>query len=288
MIQMKCDQDTNANYRKCISRIREAADQGAKIVCTQELFKSRYFPTVEDVTYFDLAEPLDFENKTVKELSTTAKELDIVLISSHFEKAAAGVFYNTVLVFDADGSLAGRYRKMHIPQYFRFHEKYYFSPGDLGFQAISTRFGEIGILICYDQWVPEAARLTALKGAEIIFIPTAVGVPDEEAEILENTDETWQIVQRGHAVANVCYLAAINRVGYEEYPNAEGGVTFYGRSFVSDPFGAVIAEASSTEEEILISEVDLGLVRETRDKGYFVFRDRRVDAYKGISERYLD
>jgi N-carbamoylputrescine amidase len=289
LIQMSCGHDLQENFDKAVHRIKEAADQGAQIVCTQELFKSRYFPQVEDSTCFKLAEKIDADNPTLHRLCELAQSLRIVLVVSLFERRATGLYHNTAVVIDADGQLLGKYRKMHIPDDPLYYEKFFFTPGDLGYPAFKTRYADISVLICWDQWFPEAARLCAMKGAEIIFYPTAIGFsrPDKDLEGAAYRD-SWQIVQRGHAVANACFVATVNRVGFEENPIGEGGINFWGYSFVADPDGQMVKQASDEKEEIIVCPVDLGLVREIRDRSSFPFRDRRVDSYSGLTKLYLD
>ena len=287
LIQMSCGANIEENYEKAVKYIKDAAKQEAKIICTQELFKSRYFCQTTDFNLFNLAEKLDENNSTIKELTKLAKNLKVVIIASLFEKQMPGLYYNTTVVIDADEGYLGKYRKMHIPEDPRYYEKYYFTPGDLGFKVFKTKYADIGVLICWDQWFPEAARLTALKGAEIIFYPTAIGyVPGEEGVGIE-THDAWQVVQRGHAVANSCYVATVNRVCFEENPECKGGLFFWGQSFVSDPMGKVLKKAAGDREEILICPVDLSNIDQTRNfLGHF-FRDRRVDSFEGLLTRYL-
>jgi N-carbamoylputrescine amidase len=289
LIQMSCSDDITANMEKTVQQIRAAASRGAKIVCTQELFKSQYFPQVVDSALFNLAELLDEANPTLKQLSQLAAELEIVLVASLFEKRALGLYHNTAVVIDADGQILGKYRKMHIPDDPLYYEKFYFAPGDLDYRIFKTRYANVGVLICWDQWFPEAARLTAMRGAEIIFIPTAIGHSsfDKEEDGAAYND-AWQVVQRGHAVANACYLACVNRVGFEENPEGKGGIDFWGKSFVADPNGQVLKEASGEEEELLLCPVDLSRVAAVRDSFSFPFRDRRIDSYDGLTQRYLD
>ena len=286
LIQMSCGENINQNLEKAVEYIKQAASQGANIVCTQELFKSRYFPQVADSEMFSLAEKVDEASPTLRQLCQLAAELEIVLIASLFEKRALGLYHNTAVVIDADGCFLGKYRKMHIPDDPHYYEKYYFTPGDLGYRAFRTRYANIGVLICWDQWFPEAARLTAMKGAELILIPTAIGYsrPEPDPGYLD----AWQVVQRGHAIANACYLAAVNRVGFEESPDGQGGIDFWGRSFVADPDGKVLQQASENEEEILVCPVDLALIEEVRAASSFPFRDRRVDSYGGLTRLFLD
>ena len=298
LIQMSCGEDIGDNYNKTLDYIKTAAGQGAQIVCTQELFKSRYFPQVEDSQMFRLAEKVDENTPTLRKLCDLAKNLEIVLVASLFEKRAKGLYHNTAVVLDADGSLLGKYRKMHIPDDPLYYEKFYFTPGDLGYQVFRTRYADIGVLICWDQWFPEAARLTAMKGAEIILIPTAIGyasASSSSADASVDEDEAgsayhdaWQIVQRGHAVANACFVAAVNRVGYEENPEGKEGIDFWGQSFVADPFGRLLKKASRNREEIVVCPVDLSCIEEVRDGWSFPFRDRRIDSYHGITRLYLD
>jgi len=286
LIQMSCGEDVEENFDRAVSHIREAAARGAQIVATQELFKSRYFCQLMDNRYFDLAERLDEQNPTVRRLSQVAREEEIVLIASLFEERTPGLYHNTTVVLDADGSFLGRYRKMHIPDDPLYCEKFYFTPGDLGFPVFHTRYADVGVLICWDQWFPEAARMQGLRGAEIIFIPTAIGYGSLDKE--SGYYKAWQVVQRGHAVANSCFVAAINRVGFEPTPGAEGGIKFWGQSFVSDPYGTVLAMASEEEEEIVLCPVDLSFVERGRKGFSFPYRDRRVDSYEGLTRRYLD
>ncbi|NOQ38697.1 MAG: carbon-nitrogen hydrolase [Anaerolineales bacterium] len=298
LIQMSCQEDIEANLNKTVLNIKEAAGKGAQIICTQELFKSLYFCQVEDPVNFDLAEIIDEDNPTVQKLSDLASELKIVLIASLFEKRAPGIYHNTAIVIDADGSFLGKYRKMHIPDDPHYYEKYYFTPGDLGYKVFDTKYARIGVLICWDQWFPEAARLLGLQGVEIIFIPTAIGNSVKEEG--SSYHHSWKTVQQGHAVANACFLAAVNRVGFEldpsnppgqssgVGPNGESGINFWGQSFVTDPDGVIIKEASKNKEEILICSVDLEQVNETKNFSSFPYRDRRVDSYQDLLKLYSD
>jgi N-carbamoylputrescine amidase len=289
LIQMSCSDNVEENYEKVIEYIKQAAGQGANIVCTQELYKSRYFCQIEDSKYFDRAEKIDDDNKTLKELSTLAADLEIVIIASLFEKRAPGLYHNTTIVIDADGGFLGKYRKMHIPEDPYYYEKFYFTPGDLGYRVFKTRYADIGVLICWDQWFPEAARLTAMKGAEIIFYPTAIGYTPQEKEAEDtSTHDAWQIIQRGHAVANACYVAVVNRVGFEESPDGNGGIDFWGHSFICDPYGEVVKEASRDREELLLCSIDLSSIDEVRRVLSHFFRDRRIDSYGGLLNRFLD
>lgn len=280
LVQMQCDEDPERNLALALDRVAEAKSLGAQIVCLPELFRSRYFCQSEDHANFDLAEPIP--GPTSDALAAAARNHEVVVIGSIFERRAAGVYHNSACVLDADGSLVGLYRKMHIPDDPLYYEKFYFAPGDLGFRAFPTRYGTIGVLICWDQWFPEAARLTALQGAEILFYPTAIGWhEDEKAEHGVGQHDAWQTVQRGHAVANGVFVATPNRVG------REGTVEFWGASFVSGPFGDVLASASHDSPEILVVDCDLGRVETVRRHWPFL-RDRRIDAYRGITRQFLD
>jgi N-carbamoylputrescine amidase len=284
LVQMRCGVEPEANLRKAVAGIREAVRGGAQIVCLQELFRSQYFCQRQDPSVFDLAEPI--AGPSTEQLAQVAREAEAVVVASLFERRAPGVYHNTAAVFDADGSLLGLYRKMHIPDDPLYFEKYYFTPGDLGFRAFDTRYGRIGVLVCWDQWFPEAARLTALQGAQILFYPTAIGWhPRERAAFGAAQFEAWQLIQRSHALANGVYVAAVNRVGHEG--PAEAGLEFWGGSFVSDPFGGVIKQASQDNEEVLIAPCDLRRLEEVRRNWPFL-RDRRIDAYGGLSRRLID
>jgi N-carbamoylputrescine amidase len=290
LIQMSCTEDKQANFAKVVGRIEQAVDQGAQIICTQELFLLPYFCQVMDYKIFELAEEIHENSPAILELSDLAARLEIVLIASLFEKRAAGLYHNTVVVIDTDGKYLGKYRKMHIPQDPGYTEKYYFTPGDLGYQVFKTKFADIGVLICWDQWFPEAARLTAMKGAEIIFIPTAIGhspIDKDPADVAESY-ESWQIVQQGHAAANACFVAAVNRVGFEETPGGGEGIQFWGKSFIANPSGQLIQEASMVNEEILVCPVDLTKIEKIRNSWSFPFRDRRVDSYQDLIQLYSD
>jgi N-carbamoylputrescine amidase len=284
LVQMRCGLDPRENLDKAADRVVEAAKQGAQIVCLQELFRSQYFCQKEDAATFDLAEPIP--GPSTERLSKIAKERGVVVIASLFERRAAGLYHNTAAILDADGSIRGLYRKMHIPDDPLYYEKYYFTPGDLGFRAHDTKFGRLGTLVCWDQWYPEGARLTALRGADVLFYPTAIGWhPKEKAEWGAAQASAWQTIQRGHAIANGVYVAACNRVGHEG--PSDGGIEFWGGSFVADPFGIVLEEGSRTDEEILVVECDRARVEEVRRNWPFL-RDRRIDAYAPITSRYLD
>jgi len=284
LIQMACSKDPNENLAKAEWRIREAAGKGAQIVCVQELFRSQYFCQREDAALFDLAEPVP--GPTSESFARLAHDLQVAIVGSVFERRAAGVYHNTALVVDADGSLLGIYRKMHIPDDPGYYEKYYFAPGDLGFPCFDTRFARVAPLVCWDQWYPEAARLAALAGAQVLFYPTAIGWhPAEKARDGAAQLDAWRTIQRAHAIANGLYVAAVNRVGYEGPP--ETGLEFWGGSFVVDPFGQVLAEASHDREETLVVECDPRRIEEVRRDWPFL-RDRRIDAYTGIVSRLIE
>ena len=281
---MACSPEPDANLAKAAARIRQAARDGARIVCVQELFRSQYFCREENAACFDLAEPIP--GPTTECFSALAQELEIAIVGSIFERRAAGVYHNTAVVFDADGSLAGMYRKMHIPDDPLYFEKYYFTPGDLGFRSFETRYARIAPLVCWDQWYPEGARLAALAGAQVLFYPTAIGWhPSEKSRYGQAQHDAWRTIQRAHAIANGVYVAAVNRVGYEGPP--ECGLEFWGASFVADPFGQVLAEASHDGEETLVVECDPGRIEEVRRNWPFL-RDRRIDAYGPILNRVID
>jgi N-carbamoylputrescine amidase len=284
LVQMRCGDDPAANVETASARVREAAREGARIVCLPELFRSRYFAQSEDHAAFDLAEPVP--GPTTEALGRVAREAGVVVVAPVFERRAAGLYHNSAAVLDADGALVGLYRKMHIPDDPLYYEKFYFTPGDLGFLAFDTAVGRIGTLVCWDQWYPEAARLTALAGADVLFYPTAIGWhPREKAEFGAAQASAWQTMQRAHAIANGVYVAAVNRVGHEG--PADGGIEFWGASFVCDPFGVVLKEASRTGEEILVVECDRRHLEDVRRNWPFL-RDRRIDAYAPITKRLLD
>jgi N-carbamoylputrescine amidase len=291
LVQMRMRPDPEANFASALRHVREAARMGANIVCLPELFRAQYFCQREDLRLFDLAEPIP--GPSTAELAQVARELGVSIVASLFERRAPGLYHNTAVTLDADGRLAGVYRKMHIPDDPLYYEKYYFTPGDLGFQAVDTAAGRIGTLVCWDQWYPEGARLTALQGAEILFYPTAIGWhPAEKDEFGVAQYDAWQTIQRAHAISNGVYVGAVNRVGHETGDvlgnRAPGpGLEFWGGSFLADPFGRIIAKASHDAEEILIGEVDLALIEETRRNWPFL-RDRRIDAYAPITQRFLD
>jgi N-carbamoylputrescine amidase len=283
LVQMSCATDPNENLAKVEWKIREAAGHGAQIVCTQELFRSQYFCREENHDLFALAEPIP--GLTTDALGHLARELGIVIVASLFERRAAGLYHNTAAIIGTEGEILGIYRKMHIPDDPLYYEKFYFTPGDLGFLNFDTKFGRLGVLVCWDQWYPEGARLSSLAGANILFYPTAIGWhPREKAQYGAAQLDAWQTIQRAHAIANGIYVAAVNRVGYEGPP--ESGIEFWGSSFVADPFGQVIAQASVSEEENLIVECDPHRMEEVRQNWPFL-RDRRIDAYAPILNRWL-
>jgi len=287
LIQTDVSANPDANLKKTISLIERAATAGAKIICTQELYRSQYFCQSENHDYFKLAERIP--GPSTDAFQKLAKKHKVVIIASLFEKRASGVYHNTAAIIDADGSLMGIYRKMHIPDDPLFYEKFYFTPGDLGFKAWQTRYGKIGVLICWDQWYPEAARLTAMQGAEILFYPTAIGWhPSEKAKYGVKQHGAWETIQRAHAVANGCYVAVVNRTGHEVLDGVGGdGLEFWGQSFVAGTSGEIIAKAGSHKEEILIVPVDLANVDTTRTHWPFL-RDRRIDAYGNLTKRLVD
>ncbi len=287
-LQHSCSKDTEENHKKVLEFIEEAGSRGANIVCTQELYKTQYFCQVEDWNNFKYAEVIDENNQTIKDLSKLAKKYQLVIIASLFERRAKGVYHNTAVVIDTDGKLIGKYRKMHIPDDPHFYEKFYFTEGDLGYQVFKTRYGNIGVLICWDQWFPEAARLTALKGADMIFYPTAIGwLLEEKEEFGKSQYNAWETVQRGHSVANGCFVITTNRVGFENSPDGNSGIEFWGQSFITNTYGEILNKASVNREEILLTEVDLREIEETR-KVWPFFRDRRVCSYNDLTKKWLD
>lgn len=282
LVQMSCSGDAKSNMDKAIAGVKDAAAKGANIVCLQELFTSLYFCDVEDYENFKLAEPIP--GPSTDTLSAVAKEAGVVVIASLFEKRAQGLYHNTTAVLDADGTYLGKYRKMHIPDDPAYFEKFYFTPGDLGYKVFKTKFGTIGVLICWDQWYPEAARLTALMGAEILFYPTAIGWATSQDEAT-NTEQynAWQTIQRSHAVANGVYVVSVNRVGFEQ----NGAMKFWGGSFVANPFGSLLVKATHDEEEVIVTELDLSKTDSYRTHWPFM-RDRRIDSYGEIVKRFID
>ena len=291
LVQMSATPDPDKNLQRAVDKLHQASAKGAQIVCLPELFRTQYFCQREDAALFDLAEPIP--GPTTVRLSEAARNLRIVVVGSVFEKRIAGVYHNTAVMIDADGSLRGVYRKMHIPDDPLYYEKYYFTPGDLGFKAFDTHFGRVGTLVCWDQWYPEGARLTALQGAQVLFYPTAIGWhPDEKEQYGTAQYDAWQTIQRAHAIANGLYVCAVNRVGHENGDirgnKAQGkGLEFWGGSLIADPFGRVIAKASHDKEEILIGEVDDRVIEDTRRNWPFL-RDRRIDSYGMITSRLID
>jgi N-carbamoylputrescine amidase len=284
LIQMSCGPDPAENLEKAVWRTHEAAGKGAQIVCLQELFRSQYFCQEENAALFAHAETIP--GPSTERLAPIAREHGIAIVAPVFEKRAVGLYHNTAVVIGADGNIQGLYRKMHIPDDPLYYEKFYFTPGDLGFLTFDTRFARIGVLVCWDQWFPEAARLTALRGANVLFYPTAIGWhPSEKEQYGAAQLDAWRTIQRSHAIANGLYVAAVNRVGHEGRP--EAGIEFWGSSFVADPSGQIVAEASNTTEEILIAECDTHRMDEVRRNWPFL-RDRRIDAYDSICKRWLD
>jgi N-carbamoylputrescine amidase len=283
---MAMSSDPEQNLQKAAARVEEAARKGAQVVCLPEMFRTRYFCQREDAALFDLAETVP--GPSTDRLSQVARQAGVAVVVPIFEKRAPGLYHNSAVVLERDGTVAGLYRKMHIPDDPAFYEKFYFAPGDLGFKAFDLAAGKVGTLICWDQWYPEGARLTALQGAAVLFYPTAIGWhPHEKAEHGAAQRDAWRTVQRGHAIANGVFVAAVNRVGHERTGPADPGLEFWGGSFLCDPFGVVLAEASADREEILVGEVDLDRIEEVR-RGWPFLRDRRIDAYAGIDRRFLD
>jgi N-carbamoylputrescine amidase len=288
VVQLRCGADPAANMREAIDQIRAAAAAGAQVVCLPELFRSTYFCQREDHSFFRLAEPVP--GSSTEELGRVAKETGVAIIAGLFEKRAEGLYHNTAAVIDADGSFVGKYRKMHIPDDPFFYEKFYFAPGDLGFQVFPTRFAKVGVLVCWDQWYPEAARLTALRGADILFYPTAIGWhPAEKAEYGRRQHQSWELIQRSHAVANGCFVVSVNRVGLEKDPAIPGsdGIEFWGQSFVADPSGEVLWRGPVDQPATHVVPLDLSQLDFARTHWPFL-RDRRVDAYGDITRRYID
>jgi N-carbamoylputrescine amidase len=291
LVQMHCTPDPDDNVKRAVQFVRDAARQGAQVICLPELFKTQYFCQREDAALFDLAEPIP--GPSTELLTKVAQEAKVAIVASLFEKRARGVYHNTAVMIDSDGKILGLYRKMHIPDDPLYYEKFYFTPGDLGFKAFDTNFGRVGTLVCWDQWYPEGARLTALAGAEVIFYPTAIGWhPSEKEQFGKAQHDAWRTIQRAHAIANGVFVAVVNRVGHET-GNIRGnevkgaGLEFWGGSFLCDPFGVVIAEASHNKEEILIGEVDAQKMEEVRRNWPFL-RDRRIDSYGAITSRLID
>jgi len=284
-IQMSMEESVERNMQTALERIRDAADQGARLICLPELFRSRYFCQSEDAELFALAEPVP--GPSCEQLEAVSKELDVVVVASLFERRASGIYHNTAAVFDGRDGYVGMYRKMHIPDDPRYYEKFYFTPGDLGFKCFPTRVGNVGVLICWDQWYPEAARLTALAGADVLVYPTAIGWhPEEKAALGAQQHAAWQTIQRSHAIANGSYVLSINRTGFEPGPDG-GGIEFWGRSFVAGPSGELLAEAGDSNAATLLVDLDFARAERTRINWPF-FRDRRIDAYDDIARRYID
>ena len=291
LVQMSCSSDPDDNLCRAQEKVREAAKKGAQMICLPELFRTQYFCQREDAALFDLAETIP--GPTTEALAPIAREQQVVIIASVFERRAPGLYHNTAAILDNDGSLKGIYRKMHIPDDPLYYEKFYFTPGDLGFKAFDTQYGRMGALVCWDQWYPEGARLTALQGANILFYPTAIGWhPDEKAEFGEAQHDAWRTIQRAHAIANGVFVGVVNRAGHE-FGDIRGncaqgkGLEFWGGSFLCDPFGRVIAQASHDQEEILIGKCDLRLLEDVRRNWPFL-RDRRIDSYSAITQRFID
>ena len=285
LIQMRCGSSPAENLARAAGKVKEAAKRGARIICLQELFTSQYFCQVEDHKYFQLAEKVP--GPTTHALGELSRQLGVVIVASLFEKRGPGVYHNTAAIIDADGKYLGKYRKMHIPDDPLYYEKFYFTPGDLGFRAWDTAYGRIGVCVCWDQWYPEAARLTALHGAQILFYPTAIGWhPSEKKKLGKQQHDAWETIQRSHAIANGCFVAVPNRVGIEK-PDGGAGIQFWGQSFVCAPSGKVLARAGAEREEILVVEIDLAEMEAQRTHWPF-FRDRRIDAYAEIGRRLID
>src|SRR5437867_7445800 len=286
LVQMAMSPEPAKNLDRAVARVREARRAGADVICLPELFRSQYFCQREDASLFDLAETVP--GPSTEALGRVAREKRVTIIAPVFERRTAGLYHNSAAIIDTEGKVSGIYRKMHIPDDPAYYEKFYFAPGDLGFRAFDTPVGRIGTLICWDQWYPEGARLTALKSANVIFYPTAIGWHPHEKEIHGAAQrDAWQTIQRSHAIANGVYVAAVNRVGHEKPSDGGAGIEFWGSSFLCDPFGVVIAEGSTDREEVLVGEVDLTRIEEVRRNWPFL-RDRRIDAYNGIDQRFLD
>jgi len=285
LVQMALGTDPDKNLRRAVTKIEEAARKGANLVCLPELFRSQYFCQTEDADAFDLAEPVP--GPTTETLGKVAEKLNVVLVAPVFERRAPGLYHNSAAIIDADGRINGLYRKMHIPDDPAYYEKFYFTPGDLGFRAFDTRVGRVSTMICWDQWYPEGARIAALQGASLLLYPTAIGWhPHEKKKYGKAQREAWQTVQRGHAIANGLYVAAVNRIGLEKPDKKSAGIEFWGSSFIADPQGVIIAEASIDKEETVFGVVDLGRLENVRRNWPFL-RDRRIDAYEGIERRFL-
>ncbi|MCX7761007.1 MAG: carbon-nitrogen hydrolase [Hydrogenothermaceae bacterium] len=288
LIQMKHSYDLKENFEKSINNMQILIKEGAHIISTSELFKSLYFCQTEDWDNFKLAEKIDEDSPTIRTLSKIAKDGKVVIIASLFEKLTDGLYFNTAVVIDADGRFLGKYRKMHIPDDPHFYEKFYFTPGDLGYKTFKTKYADIGVLICWDQWYPEAARLTALSGSQIIFYPTAIGwLPSEKQQFGESQHLAWETIQRSHGIANGCYIVSVNRTGFEPSPDGNEGIEFWGQSFISNPYGEILYRASVDKEESIICEVDLSILDSVRTTWPF-FRDRRIDSYQNLTKRWIE
>ena len=286
VVQMRMSDNTDDNMQKALAMTRDAIEQGAEVVCLPELFRSRYFCQTEDADLFELAEPIP--GPSVDAFEQLAAEHGVAVIASLFERRAAGLYHNTVAVIDGARGYVGKYRKMHIPDDPRYYEKFYFTPGDLGFKAFATDKATLGTLICWDQWYPEAARLTALQGAEILFYPTAIGWhPEEKQQVGVAQHQAWETMQRSHAIANGCFVVAVNRTGFEPDPASDGGIEFWGQSFIATPDGQILHKAAQDEECVFVEELDLGAIATMRH-GWPFFRDRRIDNYAGICRRFID
>jgi N-carbamoylputrescine amidase len=285
IVQMQCSDNPDANMEKALDMTRDAMAKGAEVICLPELFRSRYFCQSEDDAHYSLAEAIP--GPSTDAFAKLARGNDVVILVSLFERRAPGLYHNTTALVDGAAGYRGMYRKMHIPDDPRYYEKYYFTPGDLGFKNFSTRRAEVGTLICWDQWYPEAARLTAMQGSEILFYPTAIGWhPEEKAGLGEAQHQAWKTMQRSHAIANGCFVAAVNRIGFEPEPTGAGGIEFWGKSFIAAPDGSLVCEAPADAECVLVAELDLSAVARQRH-GWPFFRDRRIDAYDALTRRFL-
>jgi N-carbamoylputrescine amidase len=286
LVQMSASDDADKNLERAVTFVEQAAKLGAQVICLPELFRSQYFCQREDASLFDLAESVP--GPSTEAIGRVARERKVTVVAPVFERRAAGLYHNSAAIVDHEGKISGIYRKMHIPDDPAYYEKFYFTPGDLGFRAFDTSVGKIGTLICWDQWYPEGARLTALRGASVLFYPTAIGWHPHEKELYGTAQrEAWRTIQRSHAIANGVYVAAVNRVGHERPSDGGAGIEFWGSSFFCDPFGVVVAEGSSDREEVLVGEVDPARIEDVRRNWPFL-RDRRIDAYGGIEQRFLD
>ena len=286
LVQMRMSEDAHENTEKALAGAREAAERGAQVICLPELFRSRYFCQTEDAAHFALAE--EIPGPTTQAFEALAAEFDAALIVSLFERRAPGLYHNTAAVIDGQRGYVGKYRKMHIPDDPRFYEKYYFTPGDLGFRSFRTPAAQLGVLVCWDQWYPEAARLTALHGAEVLFYPTAIGwQPEEKAQVGAQQQQAWEIMQRAHAIANGCFVVSVNRTGFEPDPASVGGIEFWGHSFIVAPDGSLVCMAPDNEEVVLVETLDLSAMERSRH-GWPFLRDRRIDAYAPLTQRFID